>query len=323
MKVRLLKQNGWSGRCGFSAWCGLMVMGMVLGQPCAVRAEDEKTFATPQAAVDALTAAIEAKDTNALHAMFGPSGHQLVSPDAVEATNDFNLFAKRLKEKATLVKVGESTNELDIGADSWPFPIPLVNHGGGWFFDTDAGREEIMNRRIGADELQTIQVCHAYVEAQREYASELRDGSDVLQYAQLLRSSPGKRDGLYWKVEPGEELSPLGPLIAEAHNEGYRHSSKIMTSEPAPYHGYYFKILTKQGRHAPGGKYNYIINGHMIAGFALVAWPEQWNNTGVMTFIVNQQGKVYQKNLGPKTDSIAPGMATFDPDSSWTWVGAK
>ena len=199
-----------------------------------------------------------------------------------------------------------------------PFPFRWCNRTGNGTSTSTAGKEEILNRRIGANELGAIQVCRAYVEAQREYASEDRNGDEVLEYAQHLRSTPGAHDGLYWSTRTGDELSPLGPLVAQARGEGYRHQNKILTEEQSPYHGYYFKILTRQGKHTPGGKYNYIINGHMIAGFALVAWPAEWGNTGVMTFIVNQEGKVYQKNLGPKTPSIAQAMTTYDPDKTWT-----
>jgi hypothetical protein len=162
-----------------------------------------------------------------------------------------------------------------------------------------------------------MSVCHAYVAAQRDYASEDQLGDHVLAYAKQLRSTPGKHDGLYWHAEPGEPASPLGPLIAQARGEGYSHKSKIMTDSQVPYHGYFFKILTCQGSHAPGGKYNYIINGRMIAGFALVAWPAQWGNSGVMTFIVNQEGRIYEQNLGPKTDAIARKMKAYDPDPRW------
>jgi len=205
-----------------------------------------------------------------------------------------------------------------LGVDGWPFPIPLVKRDGQWLFDTAAGKAEILRRRIGMDELGAIAVCHAYVEAQREYASQDRLGDGVLAYAQFLRSTPGTHNGLFWPANPGEELSPLGPLVAQARVEGYHRSAKMMNEQQAPYHGYYFKILTRQGKHAPGGKYNYIINGRMIAGFALVAWPAEWGNTGVMTFIVNQQGKVYQKDLGPKTAKIAKSMTAYDPDDTWS-----
>jgi len=235
----------------------------------------------------------------------------------VQASHGFSNFVRRISEKVSLVRATDSKIQLEIGLDAWPFPIPLVRDNAQWFFDTAAGKEEILNRRIGADELGAIRVCRAYVEAQREYASVDRNNDDVLEYAQHLRSSTNSHDGLYWHAEPGEEISPLGPLVAQSHEEGYRHQTKIMAENQVPYRGYRFKILTRQGSHAPGGKYNYIINGHMLAGFALVAWPAEWGNTGVMTFIVNQNGKVFQKNLGPNTARLAPGMSTYDPDATW------
>ncbi len=301
----------------------LLLTSLTLALPARLLAAGEQRFSSPEAAVDALKAAAEARDTNALHAIFGPEGHGLVSADVVEAANERELFVRRLQEKVTLVPQSGSREVLQLGADGWPFPIPLVKEDGQWHFDTAAGREEILNRRVGANELGAIRVSRAYVEAQREYAGEDRNGDQVLEYAQHLRSTPGTHDGLYWSTRTGDELSPLGPLVAQARVEGYRHEARILTEPQSPYHGYYFKILTQQGKHAPGGKYNYIINGHMIAGFALVAWPAEWGNTGVMTFIVNQQGKVYQKNLGPKTDSIARAMTTYDPDNTWTPAGAE
>jgi hypothetical protein len=294
----------------FTCWL-LMLPGRLL-------AAGEGRFTSPEAAVDALKAAVEARDTNALHAIFGPAGHVLVSVDVVEAAEERELFMNRVKEKVNLVAVSDSKQELQLGADGWSFPIPLAKQDGQWLFDVEAGREEILNRRIGANEMGALQVCRAYAQAQREYASVARDGTEVLAYAQHLRSTPGTHDGLYWSTRTGDELSPLGPLVAAARVEGYRQQTKILTEEQSPYHGYYFKILTRQGKHAPGGKYNYIINGRMIAGFALVAWPAEWDNTGVMTFIINHQGRVYQKNLGPKTPTIAKTMTTYDPDDTWT-----
>ncbi|MGO8927847.1 MAG: DUF2950 domain-containing protein [Limisphaerales bacterium] len=300
---------------------GLVITSLLLLLPGRLLAAGEERFSSPQAAVDALKAAVEARDTNALHAIFGPDGHGLVSVDVVEAAEERELFMDRVKEKVNLVAESDSKQVLQLGADGWPFPIPLVKQDGQWLFDVEAGKEEVLNRRIGANELGAIQVCSAYVQAQREYASEDRNADEVLEYAQHLRSTPGTHDGLYWSTRTGDELSPLGPLVAQARVEGYRQQTKILTDEQSPYHGYYFRILTRQGKHAPGGKYNYIINGHMIAGFALVAWPAEWGNTGVMTFIVNQRGKVYQKNLGPKTGSIAAAMTTYDPDPTWTPAG--
>jgi hypothetical protein len=285
--------------------------------PQSLRAED---FASPRDAVNALVTAAQNNDANAIHAIFGPEGQKLVSPDAVQAAQGYNLFIKRLIEKVELVTNSDTSLSLLLGADGWPFPIPLEKQGGQWSFDADAGKQEILNRRIGMNELGAISVCRTYVDAQREYASQDRDGDGVLAYAQFLHSDPNTHDGLFWPAQPGEELSPFGPLIAAAHAEGYEHTAKMINEHLAPYHGYYFKILTRQGKHAPGGKYDYVINGHMIAGFALVAWPAEWGNTGIMTFIVNQQGKVYQCDLSKKTGKIASDMTTFDPDEHWTVV---
>ena len=297
---------------------GLALLALTL--PLCAPAAEVQTFATPQDAVNALVTVAGNHDTNALHAMFGPAGHDLISPDAVQATEEYKLFVQRLTEKTQFVTNSDSNVTLEIGADGWPFPIPLVKRDEQWFFDTAAGKEEILVRRIGMDETGAINVCNTYVDAQREYAGQDRLGDGVLAYAQFLRSTPGTHDGLFWPTnqQPGEEFSPLGPLVASARVEGYRRTAKMLNDELAPYHGYYFKILTRQGKHAPGGKYDYIINGRMIAGFALVSWPAEWGDTGLMTFMVNQQGKVYQKNLGPQTAKIAKAMTTFDPDDTWT-----
>lgn len=299
---------------------GFALTALILLFAVSAFAAGEERFDSPDDAVKALTSAAEARDTNAMHAIFGPEAHELVSPDVVQKTAEYQAFVQRLTNKVDMLHESDSKVDLLLGEDAWPFAIPLVKEDGKWFFDTQAGKEEILNRRIGADELGAIVVCHSYVQAQREYATRVRNGDDILEYSQHLRSSPNTHDGLYWHAEAGEPLSPLGPLISEAHAEGYRHDTKIMTEEQSPYHGYYFKILTRQGKHAPGGKYNYIINGHMLAGFALVAWPAEWGNSGIMTFVVSKRGHVYQKNLGPKTVSIASAMTSYDPDSTWTLV---
>jgi hypothetical protein len=247
---------------------GLGLALLALALSVSALAEDEQTFASPQAAVNALVTAAKTNDTNTLHSIFGDTGHDLISPDVVQATEEYKLFVQHLTEKTELASNSDSNVTLEIGADGWPFPIPLVNQGGKWFFDTAAGAEEILNRRIGMDEIGAINVCNAYVDAQREYASQDRLGDGVLAYAQFLRSTPDTHDGLFWPTnQPGEELSPLGPLIAQARVDGYHRTAKMLNDEQAPYHGYYFKILTRQGKHAPGGKYDYIINGRMIAGF--------------------------------------------------------
>jgi hypothetical protein len=298
----------------------LAALGLGLALPvCAAAAEDEQTFNSPNDAVSALVTAAQNNDTNAIHQIFGPEGHELLSPDVVQATDEFTMFKERLAEKTQLITNSDSNATLELGVDGWPFPIPLVKQGAQWHFDSAAGKDEIFARRIGRDEMGAIDVCNAYVEAQREYASQDRMGDGVLAYAQFLRSASGTHDGLFWPTnQPGEELSPFGPLIARACVEGYHRAAKMLNDEQAPYHGYYFKILTGQGKHAPGGKFRYIINGRMIAGFALVAWPAEWADTGVMTFVVNQQGKVYQKNLGSKTAKVAKAMTLYDPDETWT-----
>jgi hypothetical protein len=297
----------------------LAALGMGLALPVCAATGEEQTFNSPNEAVNALVTAAQNNDTNAIHLIFGPAGHELISPDVVQATDEFKMFKERLTQKTQLITNSDSNATLELGADSWPFPIPLVKQDAQWHFDSAAGKDEIFARRIGRDEMGAIDVCNAYVEAQREYASQDRMGDGVLAYAQFLRSASGTHDGLFWPTnQPGEELSPFGPLIAQARVEGYHRAAKMLNDEQAPYHGYYFKILTGQGKHAPGGKFRYIINGRMIAGFALVAWPAEWADTGVMTFVVNQQGKVYQKNLGSKTAKVAKGMTLYDPDETWT-----
>jgi hypothetical protein len=309
------------GRFSWSRRMGLLLFGvalLALMLPRSAMAAEEQKFATPQDALDTLMAAATNHDTNALHSIFGPAGHELISPDVVQATEEYKMFVQRLTEKTQLVTNSDANITLEIGADGWPFPIPLAKQDGNWFFDTAAGREEVLARRIGRDEMGAINVCDAYAEAQREYASQDRLGDGVLAYAQFLRSTPGTHDGLFWPTnQPGGELSPLGPLVAQARVDGYHRTAKMLNDAQSPYHGYYFKILTRQGKHAPGGKYNYLINGRMIAGFALVAWPAEWGNTGMMTFIVNQNGMVCQKNLGPKTAKMARAMTAYDPDDSW------
>ncbi|MFZ0828001.1 MAG: DUF2950 domain-containing protein [Verrucomicrobiia bacterium] len=311
-----LNRHSWL-RCIWPLAAGSGLALLALALPLGAAAADEQTFAAPQDAVNALVLAAGNHDTNALHSIFGPTGHDLISPDAVQATAEYRIFVQRLAETTLLITNSDANITLEIGADGWPFPIPLVKQDGQWFFDTAAGRQEILARRIGMDETGAINVCNAYVDAQREYADQDRLGDGVLAYAQFLRSTPGTHDGLFWPAKPGEDLSPLGPLVAQARVEGYQRTAKMLNDELAPYHGYYFKVLTRQGKHAPGGKYDYIINGRMIAGFALVAWPAEWGDTGMMTFIVNQQGLMYQKNLGPKTAKIAGAMTTYDPDDTW------
>jgi hypothetical protein len=291
---------------------------LIAGISCAALfASAQQAFQTPDEAKNALLEASQKHDTNALRLIFGPEARELASPDPVQAQESYKMFVQRLTEGIQVVTNADSNLTLELGADGWPFPIPLVKKEGRWSFDTAAGKMEIFRRRIGMNELGAIAVCRAYVAAQREYASQARLGDGVMAYARFLHSTPGTHDGLFWPAREGEPLSPLGPLIAAARVEGYHRPAKMMSDEQAPYHGYYFKVLTRQGKQAPGGRYDYIINGRMLAGFALVAWPAEWGNTGVMTFVVNQQGQVYQKNLGEKTSAIAKAMSVYDPDKTW------
>jgi hypothetical protein len=301
-------------------------------------AASQETFATPEDAVHALAAAVEAKDQAALGGVFGPEYSQLLSGDRVQDGTNLTKFAEALQQGSDLQKDSDGKYTLLVGADKWPMPIPVVQRDGRWLFDTKAGLEEILNRRIGEDELAAITTCRAYVLAQWEYfTSGDHDDDGVSEYARKFMSSPGEHDGLYWQTAEGEPLSPLGSLIAEARAEGYgtRQGTRRVSSASHransddsqiprhAFHGYFFKILTAQGPHAPGGKYNYVVNGNMIAGFALVAFPDKWGNSGVMTFIVNQQGRVYQKNLGPDTLQLASSIAAYDPDPSWQRVDAS
>jgi hypothetical protein len=283
-----------------------------------IAADTVKVFASPEDAVAALKLATASADTNALRSILGPGSQDLQNPDRIQATNELETFSSALATTNHLVRVSDTRVVLELGDDLWPFPVPLVKAAGGWYFDTTAGKDELLSRRIGKNELGTIEVVRAYVDAQRDYAGVDRDGSEILKYAQRLVSSPGKHDGLYWPAAYDGDESPLGPLVAFAQEEGYSPELREEEeTERGPYHGYYFKILTRQGKHALGGKYNYVINGNMIGGFALVAWPAEYGSSGVMTFIVNQQGRVYQKDLGPNTSKIARKMSVYDPDSSW------
>ena len=299
---------------------GSLVLALALGVPLATSAADiGKTFATPEDAVAALAAATSMEDFNALRVIFGPAAADIENPDHVQAANEFAKFSAALSQTNYLVRASDTRRVLTIGDEAWPFPVPIVQKGGQWFFDTAAGKEEILSRRIGKNELATLEVMRAYVDAQREYASRDRNGDEVLEYAQRLASTPGAKDGLFWPPDLDGEISPLGPLVAEARGEGYRLTGKKdQDTVREPFHGYFFKILTRQGKNAPGGKYSYVINGHMIGGFALVAWPAEYGESGIMTFIVNQQGRVYQRDLGAKTDKLAAATKVYDPEPGWS-----
>jgi hypothetical protein len=286
------------------------------------QAEKQVLFATPEEAMKTLVDAAKAKNRAAFGEIFGVGAlQQLFSGDPVQENREMDQFASAVEKSAKLERVNEAKFTLTIGERNWPFPIPIVIEENRWRFDTRAGLEEILNRRIGENELSAILTARAYVLAQWQYFTEAgADKDGVAEYARKFISSPGKRDGLYWETAEGERPSPLGSLVAAARSEGYGRKDDSSAPQHAPYHGYYFKILTRQGAHAPGGKYSYIINGNMIAGHALVAYPDKWGSSGVMTFIVNQQGRIYQKNLGPKTAQIAGAMTEYNPDPSWKLV---
>ena len=301
----------------------LFVIAMFIFASCmpAIAAPSQRLFSSPEDAVKALTEAVNAKDNTALDQIFGPSVKDLRSGDEVQDTIEFVELAKYLAQKSDLVKENDSKVNLHIGNENWPFPVPIVKYNDKWFFDTEAGKEEVLNRRIGEDELTAVLLCRAYVKAQREYVLKDWDGDGIFAYAQKLRSDAGRRNGLFWRSSRGEALSPLGELVAQAWHEGYKKNRKAFKeNEPSPFHGYYFKILTGQGKNVPGSGYNYIVNGNMVGGFAMVAFPSNWGTSGVMTFVVNQQGKVYEKNLGPDTTKIAQKMKLYNPNKTWSPV---
>jgi hypothetical protein len=299
------------------AW-GVLSAGLpAAGQPAGPQTPvvAQRLFASPDEAVQALQSATAAKDKAALRDIFGPQYQELATGDEVQDANNAQRFATVMAQSCHLVPEGEDKITLEVGTNNWPMPIPLVKADGQWHFDTAAGKEEIINRHIGKDELYAIGVCRAYVAAQRQYAS-VNAGQDA-SYALKFKSAPGKKDGLYWPAVENEPASPFGPLVAEAHAEGYVNNK---SAGPHPFHGYYFRILTGQGKAAPGGKKNYMSQGMLTGGYALVAYPEHWDQSGIMTFMVNQDGQVFERNLGQKTARIAGAMKEYNPDSRWSLV---
>jgi DUF2950 family protein len=296
-------------RTALIAFAGIWLMSVT-------SAEEGSSFNSPQAAVDALVAAVKAGSVDQIAAVLGSKGRELASSgDQVADEAGRQRFVSAYEESHELKQGGSSRAVLLVGKDEFPFPIPIVAEAGAWHFDTQAGAEEILDRRIGENELAAIKVLGAYVDAQHEYAESDHDGKSP-QYAQRLLSSDGKQDGLFWPTAGSEPESPLGPLVAEARAEGYR----ARADAPQPYHGYLFRILTSQGKDAAGGPRDYVVGGRMIGGFGLVAAPAQYANSGVMTFIVNQDGVVFEKDIGPDTSDLAASMRNFNPDSSWKKV---
>jgi hypothetical protein len=283
----------------------------------------QKSFATPEVAAKALYDAVKSDDLKAIYAVLGPgSGPLIFSGDRVADDAMRNDLVTAWDKAMTIDRSGGDTKAtLLIGTNGTPFPFPLVQDAGAWRFDAKAGAEEVVNRRIGENEISAIRVCLAYVDAQREYVLRDRDNNGVMEYAQRLASSPGKKDGLFWPAAAGEELSPLGPMVAQARSQGYGKAGKASKTQARgggnAFHGYHYKILTSQGKDARGGAYNYIVNGKMIGGFAMVAYPARYGVSGVMTFTCNHDGVVFEKDLGSRTGEIAAAMASFNPDKSW------
>ncbi|HMK43609.1 MAG TPA: DUF2950 domain-containing protein [Dissulfurispiraceae bacterium] len=289
---------------------------VVFAVPVVSAAQQQKMFATPEAAVKALISAVKTNNEKALLVLLGPGADSIISSgDPVADQFGRESFVKAYDEKHWLADGAGAVKILHVGNKDYPMPIPIARKGKMWFFDTEAGKEEILCRRIGRNELNAIDVLREYAHAQREYAAKDRNADGVLEYAQKLSSTPGRKDGLYWEAAPGQEESPFGPLVAKAATKGY--TPKAGEETPNPYRGYFFRILTMQGPHAGGGAYEYIANGRMILGFAMVAYPAHYGTSGVMTFIVNQEGIVYQKDLGSDTEKVATEMTAYDPDTSW------
>jgi len=297
----------------------LLVLVLVLA-PRARAEEGQSTFDTPEAAAKALIDAAAKNDDAALKALWGPSAADLVQDGADPiVARDRAEFAQVAQEKMALERHDDGTVVIVVGENEWPLPVPLVQEGGRWRFDAASGREEILARRIGNNELDAIAICRGYVDAQVAYAAADRDGDEVREYAQRIVSTPGTKDGLYWATNPDsdEELSPLGPLVASLQQY------VTEKSKDAPFNGYYWKVLTAQGSHAPGGAHSYVINGNMIAGFALVGVPARYMDTGVMTFLVSHHGKVLEKDLGENGLATVEAMTAYDPDDTWTEVSEE
>lgn len=297
---------------------GAVAPGLLLG--CATDSpayQGQRTFDSAKDAVVALEAAAESRDTASLEAILGPdAGEVLSSGDPVADRHNREVFLVAMGQGWTIDRVDSNTKELVVGAELWPFPIPLERDSRGWWFDTQAGKDEILARRIGRNELATIGVLRNYAFAQREYASRGRDGKPAGIYAQRVRSDPGTHNGLYWPTEESdEEPSPLGELAARAASEGYSTSAE---GGPRPFHGYYFRVLTRQGASAPGGAADYVVNGEMTRGFAMIAIPAEYLNSGVMTFLVGADGVVYERDLGPDTANLAGSIQSYDPTPDWT-----
>jgi hypothetical protein len=310
------KRKGWEGLYGLVV---VFTVALIFFGSYQKADAQQKTFRSPEEAVKGLMDAVRSNNTKELLAIFGPAGKEIISSgDKVADQAGIEHFVKDYEEMNKVEKETDKKVILVVGNREWPFPIPIVKKGETWVFDTMAGKEEILNRRIGRNELNTIQTCLAYVDAQREYAMKDRDSDKLLEYAQKFWSTPGKKDGLYWETKEGEEQSPFGLVAARGVQAGY--APLKPGDKPVPYYGYFYRILKAQGKNAPGGAYDYMVRGKMIGGFALVAYPAEYGASGIMAFIVNHDGVVYQKDLGKETGKIAQTMTKYDPDNTWEKV---
>jgi hypothetical protein len=293
----------------FAIWVGGFPKLAVAQQP------GQKTFPSAGEASRTLFVAVQADDQQALMEIFGSAGKDILSSgDAAEDANSRHQFVQKYQEMHRLAKEPDGTTTLYIGAENWPLPIPLVSQGGAWYFDTEAGKQEILFRRIGKNELTAMRVCHGLVDAEKAYYAKPRGDDAVKQYAQRFVSDRGGHNGLYWWGADDESESPIGPLLAYAGSDGVAPQRR---SGPIPFHGYYYRLLTSQGTHAPDGALTYVVSGKMTRGFAFVAYPAGYRSSGVMTFIVNQDGIVYEKDLGAQTADIAQRLSVYDPDQTW------
>jgi hypothetical protein len=331
-KLGLIELMKFSNQLTLTRFAGFSTIALLAGiLPATLQAVDQRaaestltirprSFFSPGEAVKALQLAAEAKDNAALLEIFGPQYAELATGDKVQDANNARKFAAVMAQGCESVKEGEDKITLEVGTNNWPMPIPLVKTDGQWHFDTAAGKEEMISRHIGKDELHAIGVCRAYVSAQKQYADMVPKIGGGANYAQKFKSAPGKKDGLYWPTADNEPASPFGPLVAEAQAEGYGANNGAGLH---PFHGYYFKILTQQGPAATDGKLSYLSEGILEGGFALVAFPEHWDQSGIMTFIVNQDGRIYQRNLGENTPQLAGDMKEYNPDGEWTLAQDK
>ena len=295
-----------------------LLVAFVFGLPLTLTAQEPRVFGSPEEAAAALFAAVKSDDSAALGSILGADSQQLLSSgDPVADKNAMAQFASEWDQMHRLAYDDQGRVIIYLGSDNWPAPIPIIKKDGGWVFDTGAGKDELIYRRIGRNEIYTIGVLENLASAQREYRGEDHDGH---QFARYILSDPGKQDGLYWETAEGSPPSPIGLLVADAATQGYKVQKHGEGATAAPFHGYFYKVLDSQGKDAPGGEKNYIVDGKMIGGFAFVAWPAEYRSSGVMTFMINQDSVIVQKDLGPDTASIAKDISVFNPDSTWEQV---